>query len=221
MQELERKSSSECYSPNGVCDKENYHRVVHFMSHQGHKVLLFSQMVKVLDIVEDYARYRGFGYERLDGSIKSSDRQQAIDRFSAKDSTKFLFLLCTRAGGVGINLTAADTVVIFDSDWYECYLCDWVCVVLGSFFCLRKLNCVGDQYFLDIRLNFPSCLFISLRRNPQNDLQATARCHRIGQTKEVKIYRLISRGTYEQTMFDRASMKLGICLIFHYFLILC
>lgn len=74
-----------------------------------------------------------------------------------------MFLLCTRAGGLGINLTAADTVIIYDSDW-----------------------------------------------NPQNDLQAQARCHRIGQEKAVKIYRLITRNTYEREMFDKASLKLGL-----------
>ncbi len=72
-------------------------------------------------------------------------------------------MLCTKAGGLGINLVAADTVIIYDSDW-----------------------------------------------NPQNDLQAQARCHRIGQDKMVKIYRLITRNTYEREMFDRASLKLGL-----------
>lgn len=76
--------------------------------------------------------------------------------FLSIDSDRFVFLLCTRAGGLGINLTAADTVIIYDSDW-----------------------------------------------NPQNDLQAQARCHRIGQNKSVKIYRLITHNTYEREMFDR------------------
>jgi chromodomain-helicase-DNA-binding protein 7 len=78
-------------------------------------------------------------------------------------TSRFVFLLCTKAGGLGINLVAADTVIIYDSDW-----------------------------------------------NPQNDLQAQARCHRIGQDKMVKIYRLITRNTYEREMFDRASLKLGL-----------
>jgi len=130
---------------------------------QGHRVLIFSQMVRVLDILEDYLRYRSYSYERLDGTMKSSDRQAGIDRFSKEGSDIFVFLLCTRAGGVGINLTAADTVIIYDSDW-----------------------------------------------NPQNDIQAQARCHRIGQTKNVKVYRLITASTYESEMFHRASMKLGL-----------
>ncbi|CAH1779419.1 unnamed protein product [Owenia fusiformis] len=129
----------------------------------GHKVLVFSQMIRVLDILEDYLMHKNYIYERLDGRIRGNVRQEAIDRFSKPDSDRFVFLLCTRAGGLGINLTAADTVIIFDSDW-----------------------------------------------NPQNDLQAQARCHRIGQKKAVKIYRLITRNTYEREMFDKASMKLGL-----------
>ncbi|KAF9945234.1 hypothetical protein BGZ70_003953, partial [Mortierella alpina] len=128
----------------------------------GHKVLIFSQMTRCLDLLQDYLRGRAYPYERIDGSIRGDLRQAAIDRFST-NAESFVFLLCTRAGGVGINLTAADTVVIFDSDW-----------------------------------------------NPQNDLQATARCHRIGQTKPVQIYRLVTRNTYEREMFDRASIKLGL-----------
>ena len=85
-----------------------------------------------------------FSYERLDGSVTGDKRQAAIDRFCAHNSSTFLFLLGTRAGGVGINLTAADTVIIYDPDW-----------------------------------------------NPQNDLQAQARCHRIGQKRLVRIYRLV------------------------------
>jgi SNF2 family DNA or RNA helicase len=69
------------------------------LKEQGHKVLIFSQMVKILDILEDYANARGFGCERIDGGVKGSERQAGIDRFSRKDSDKFLFLLCTKAGG--------------------------------------------------------------------------------------------------------------------------
>ena len=71
----------------------------------------------LLDLLEDYIRLRGYSYERLDGSITGERRQAAIDRFSHPDSTTFLFLLGTRAGGVGINLVAADTVIIYDPDW--------------------------------------------------------------------------------------------------------
>ena len=83
----------------------------------GHRVLIFSQMVRCLDILEDYLIYRQYPYERLDGRIRGSVRQAAIDRYSKPDSDRFVFLLCTKAGGLGINLTAADTVIIYDSDW--------------------------------------------------------------------------------------------------------
>ena len=83
---------------------------------EGHKVLIFSQMVKMLDLLSEYCDFRGFNYERLDGRIRGAERQKAIDRFETeKDS--FIFMLSTRAGGVGINLTAADICIIFDSDW--------------------------------------------------------------------------------------------------------
>jgi len=127
-----------------------------------HKVLIFSQMTSLLDLLEDYLCFRRYPYERLDGSHSISKRSQSIDRFS-KDEDSFVFLLSTRAGGVGINLTAADTVIIYDSDW-----------------------------------------------NPQNDMQAMDRCHRIGQTKDVKVYRLICRDTYESEMYQRSSKKLGL-----------
>ena len=129
---------------------------------EGHKVLIFSQMVKMLDILDEYCEYRSYPCERLDGRIGGNDRQKAIDRFN-RTADSFVFLLSTRAGGVGINLTAADTVIIFDSDW-----------------------------------------------NPQNDVQAMARCHRIGQSKNVTIYRLITRKSFEAEMFERASKKLGL-----------
>ena len=84
---------------------------------QGHKVLLFSQMVRMLDIIQDYLSLKGYPFERIDGGVKINDRQAAIERFSAPGSDRFIFLICTRAGGFGINLTAADTVIIYDSDW--------------------------------------------------------------------------------------------------------
>uniref|UniRef100_A0A7S2Y8H3 Uncharacterized protein n=1 Tax=Entomoneis paludosa TaxID=265537 RepID=A0A7S2Y8H3_9STRA len=129
---------------------------------EGHKVLIFSQMVKMLDLLSEYCEFRDFRFERLDGRIRGAERQKAIDRFESEDDS-FIFMLSTRAGGVGINLTAADICIIFDSDW-----------------------------------------------NPQNDVQAQARCHRIGQSKEVKVFRLITSRSFEQEMFERASKKLGL-----------
>ena len=98
---------------------------------EGHKVLIFSQMVRMLDLISEYCDFKGFRHERLDGRVRGNERQKAIDRFETEVDS-FVFLLSTRAGGVGINLTAADICIIFDSDW-----------------------------------------------NPQNDVQAQARCHRI------------------------------------------
>eukprot|EP00546_Thalassionema_frauenfeldii_P003334 CAMPEP_0178934636 /NCGR_PEP_ID=MMETSP0786-20121207/23988_1 /TAXON_ID=186022 /ORGANISM="Thalassionema frauenfeldii, Strain CCMP 1798" /LENGTH=2235 /DNA_ID=CAMNT_0020612471 /DNA_START=60 /DNA_END=6767 /DNA_ORIENTATION=- len=137
------------------------------LQQDGHRVLVFSQFKIMLDILEDYFHERKFKSERIDGSITGKKRQRAIDRFQTQGVTgkeaPFIMMLSTRAGGVGINLTAADTCIIFDSDW-----------------------------------------------NPQNDLQAQARCHRIGQTKSVKIYRLLTRKTYEMQMFHMSSMKMGL-----------
>ena len=126
-----------------------------------HRVLIFSQMVKMLDLLEDYLCYRNYKYQRLDGTIAAGPRRLAIEQFNAPDSDDFCFLLSTRAGGLGINLMTADTVILFDSDW-----------------------------------------------NPQADLQAMARAHRIGQTKPVSIYRLVSKETVEEEVLERARNKL-------------
>jgi chromodomain-helicase-DNA-binding protein 1 len=126
----------------------------------GHRVLIFSQMVHMLDILTDYMRLRNYTYQRLDGTVPASDRKIAIDHFNAPGSDDYCFLLSTRAGGLGINLMTADTVVLFDSDW-----------------------------------------------NPQADLQAMARAHRIGQQKPVTIYRLVSKDTIEEEILERARNK--------------
>uniref|UniRef100_A0A8C8BLB8 Chromodomain helicase DNA binding protein 5 n=1 Tax=Otus sunia TaxID=257818 RepID=A0A8C8BLB8_9STRI len=83
----------------------------------GHRVLIFSQMTKMLDLLEDFLEYEGYKYERIDGGITGGLRQEAIDRFNAPGAQQFCFLLSTRAGGLGINLATADTVIIYDSDW--------------------------------------------------------------------------------------------------------
>ncbi|GAB7350951.1 hypothetical protein MBLNU459_g1457t1 [Dothideomycetes sp. NU459] len=131
------------------------------MKKDGHRVLIFSQMVKMLDIIGDYLHLRGHQYQRLDGTIAAGPRRQAIDHFNAPDSKDFCFILSTRAGGLGINLMTADTVILFDSDW-----------------------------------------------NPQADLQAMARAHRIGQKNPVNIYRLVSKDTVEEEVLERARNKL-------------
>ncbi|XP_057800012.1 CHD3-type chromatin-remodeling factor PICKLE-like isoform X2 [Salvia miltiorrhiza] len=84
---------------------------------QGHRVLIYSQFQHMLDLLEDYCNYRKWTYERIDGKVGGAERQVRIDRFNAKNSSRFCFLLSTRAGGLGINLATADTVIIYDSDW--------------------------------------------------------------------------------------------------------
>ncbi|XP_026711135.1 chromodomain-helicase-DNA-binding protein 1-like isoform X2 [Athene cunicularia] len=136
-------------------------KLLSFLYAGGHRVLLFSQMTQLLDILQDYMDYRGYSYERLDGSVRGEERHLAIKNFGQQPI--FIFLLSTRAGGVGMNLTAADTVIFTDSDF-----------------------------------------------NPQNDLQAIARAHRIGQHKPVKIIRLIGRDTIEEIIYRRAASKLRL-----------
>merc|ERR1712051_712977 len=126
---------------------------------RGHKVLIFSQMTRMLDILGDYLSYKKFTFSRLDGTMSFEDRQANIDRFNETEETN-LFLLSTRAGGLGINLTAADTVIIYDSDW-----------------------------------------------NPQQDLQAQDRAHRIGQTNPVMVYRLVTANTIDEKIVERAAAK--------------
>lgn len=99
---------------------------------EGHKVLIFSQMVRVLDLVEDYLRYQGYLYERLDGSKRASERSAAVVRFNNPALNRFIMLLSTRAGGLGLNLTAADTVIIYD----RCEACVLYVCKSGCLICL-------------------------------------------------------------------------------------
>lgn len=92
-------------------------KMLKLLKEQGHRVLIFSQMTKMLDILEDFLDGEGYKYERIDGAITGNIRQEAIDRFNAPGAQQFVFLLSTRAGGLGINLATADTVIIYDSDW--------------------------------------------------------------------------------------------------------
>jgi len=130
---------------------------------QGSRVLVFSQMTRVLDILEDYCMWRGYQYCRLDGSTAHEEREKSIYEFNKPDSEKFLFMLSTRAGGLGINLATADVVIIYDSDW-----------------------------------------------NPQVDLQAMDRAHRIGQLKQVRVFRMITENTVEERIIERAEIKLRL-----------
>ncbi|XP_063786894.1 chromodomain-helicase-DNA-binding protein 3 isoform X3 [Pseudophryne corroboree] len=93
------------------------HKMLRKLNDQGHRVLIFSQMTKMLDLLEDFLDFEGYKYERIDGGITGSLRQEAIDRFNSPGAQQFCFLLSTRAGGLGINLATADTVIIYDSDW--------------------------------------------------------------------------------------------------------
>lgn len=125
---------------------------------RGHKALIFSQMTRILEILEAWLSYKKWGCYRLDGSTKQDDRREMIEQFNRGKVP--IFLLSTRAGGQGINLTAADTVIFYDSDW-----------------------------------------------NPQMDLQAQARVHRIGQTRPVAVYRLVTANSIEGRMLEVASGK--------------
>ncbi|KAL5604233.1 hypothetical protein BROUX41_002213 [Berkeleyomyces rouxiae] len=133
------------------------------MAKQDSRVLIFSQMSRQLDILEDYCVFRGYKYCRIDGGTAHEDRIAAIDEYNKPGSEKFIFLLTTRAGGLGINLTTADIVVLYDSDW-----------------------------------------------NPQADLQAMDRAHRIGQTKQVVVYRFVTDKAIEEKVLERAAQKLRL-----------
>ena len=130
---------------------------------RGSRVLVFSQMTRMLDILEDYCLFRGYQYCRIDGNTSGEDREQQIDDYNKPDSEKFIFLLSTRAGGLGINLYTADTVVLYDSDW-----------------------------------------------NPQMDLQAMDRAHRIGQKKEVQVFRFCVENAIEEKVIEKAYKKLRL-----------
>ncbi|EMR67055.1 putative ino80-like protein [Eutypa lata UCREL1] len=129
------------------------------LKEEGHRVLLYFQMTRMIDLMEEYLTYRNYKYCRLDGSTKLEDRRDTVHDFQTRPDI-FIFLLSTRAGGLGINLTSADTVIFYDSDW-----------------------------------------------NPTIDSQAMDRAHRLGQTKQVTVYRLITRNTIEERIRKRAMQK--------------
>ena len=126
---------------------------------EGHRALIFTQMARMLDVLEAFLNIHGHIYLRLDGATSIEQRQVLMERFN-QDPRIFLFILSTRTGGIGVNLTGADTVIFYDSDW-----------------------------------------------NPAMDQQAQDRCHRIGQTREVHIYRLITKHTVEENILKKANQK--------------
>ena len=131
------------------------------LKQQGSRVLIFTQMTRQLDILEDYMRYKKYGYCRIDGSTSGELRESQMDAYNAPGSKLFVFMLSTRAGGLGINLQTADIVILYDSDW-----------------------------------------------NPQADLQAQDRAHRIGQKKQVRVFRFVTENTVEEKIIERAERKL-------------
>ncbi|PSC72801.1 chromatin-remodeling complex ATPase chain [Micractinium conductrix] len=133
------------------------------LQNRGSRVLIFSQMTRMIDILEDYCQYRQYGYCRIDGNTSGEDRESQIDDYNKEGSDKFVFLLSTRAGGLGINLYTADIVILYDSDW-----------------------------------------------NPQMDLQAMDRAHRIGQKKEVQVFRFCTDHSIEEKVIEKAYKKLRL-----------
>jgi superfamily II DNA/RNA helicase len=133
--------------------------LLHKLKRGGHRALIFTQMGKMLDILEAFLNINGHTYLRLDGSTGIERRQRYMDRFN-NDTKIFCFILSTRSGGTGVNLTGADTVIFYDSDW-----------------------------------------------NPAMDAQAQDRAHRIGQTRDVHIYRLITEHTIEENILMKAKQK--------------
>ncbi|KAI9097047.1 SNF2 family N-terminal domain-containing protein [Phlyctochytrium arcticum] len=129
------------------------------LKEEGHRVLIFFQMTLMMDLMEEYLAKRQYSYLRLDGSTSIFDRRDLVFEWQSRPEL-FIFLLSTRAGGLGINLTAADTVIFYDSDW-----------------------------------------------NPTVDQQAMDRSHRLGQTRQVTVYRLITAGTIEERILQRARQK--------------
>uniref|UniRef100_H2YVT5 Global transcription activator SNF2L2 n=1 Tax=Ciona savignyi TaxID=51511 RepID=H2YVT5_CIOSA len=157
---IEESMADSSYRPDlyRVCGKfELLDRILPKLKTYGHRVLLFCQMTSTMTILEDYFAYRGHKYLRLDGSTKADDRGLMLQKFNAKQSEIFIFLLSTRAGGLGLNLQSADTVIIYDSDW-----------------------------------------------NPHQDIQAQDRAHRIGQTNEVRVLRLMTVNSVEEKILAAA-----------------
>ncbi|KAJ1963963.1 hypothetical protein IWQ62_003070 [Dispira parvispora] len=139
------------------------HTMLPVLRERGHRVLIFSQMTKMLDILEDFLIGETIRYLRLDGSSASDERQRMVDLFNAPDSPYWVFMLTTRAGGMGLNLTAANVVILYDVDF-----------------------------------------------NPHADQQAISRAHRIGQTKDVMAFKLVTRNSAEERIVQLGAKKMAL-----------
>lgn len=180
------------------------------LKEDGHRVLVFSQFKIMLDILEDYFRHREMKYERIDGSITGRRRQMAIDRFQADESDggkekPFVMMLSTRAGGVGAYFVCHTPAYGRACHKLMCYSITCSLTHLSLPLTTRSISILGINL-----TRADTCIIFDSDWNPQNDLQAQSRCHRIGQTKSVKVYRLLSRKTFELRMFHMASMKMGL-----------
>ncbi|TKR77560.1 hypothetical protein L596_018508 [Steinernema carpocapsae] len=158
---LDHITGKELYRVSGKF--ELLDRILPKLKTSGHRVLIFCQMTSLMNVMEDYFLYRQWKYLRLDGSTKPDDRGELLKMYNAPNSEYFIFMLSTRAGGLGLNLQTADTVIIFDSDW-----------------------------------------------NPHQDMQAQDRAHRIGQKREVRVFRLITVNSVEERILAAAKYKLNM-----------
>lgn len=173
FQDIEEKLAQHLGYPSGIINGPEIYRsagkfelldrILPKFKTTGHRVLMFCQMTSLMTVMEDYFNYRNFKYLRLDGSTKAEDRGDLLKIFNDANSEYFIFILSTRAGGLGLNLQIADTVIIFDSDW-----------------------------------------------NPQQDLQAQDRAHRIGQKNEVRVLRLMTVNSVEEKIVAAAKYKLNV-----------
>ena len=173
FQEIEEKIAEHLKYPGGIINGPEIYRtsgkfelldrILPKLKQTDHRVLMFCQMTSLMTVMEDYFNYRNFKYLRLDGGTKAEDRGDLLKVFNDPNSEYFIFILSTRAGGLGLNLQVADTVIIFDSDW-----------------------------------------------NPQQDLQAQDRAHRIGQKNEVRVLRLMTVNSVEEKIVAAAKHKLNV-----------
>ncbi|GAB7328272.1 hypothetical protein MBLNU13_g00280t2 [Cladosporium sp. NU13] len=164
---IEERVDNHSLSHRGLVDASSKLKLLEVLlpklQERGHRVLIFSQFLDMLNVVEDFLDGMALQYQRLDGSISSLQKQKRIDEFNEPGSPLFAFLLSTRAGGVGINLATADTVIILDPDF-----------------------------------------------NPHQDIQALSRAHRIGQTKKVLCFQLVTRASAEEKIMQIGRRKLAL-----------